>query len=514
MTSLTAVEGCQVDSLYMLRHIDEFPPDQYAQERDEGYDKIVIRFEYYTRLRSDAQCGKHRSNPAIRDFNPMKIYKKFRKIGKKGAMALTDFPPDFVARAEAHISAIVHIEENRKTKTIPRLELKRLDTNSLWYYSEGRTLDYNMKEPIQLGAFNTSILPSQLVIPASDEIKKNFTLRKVLRAEEFEVMQDFLSGKPLPNYDSTLEPGGDVLDVTKILDDPIQYIFNSGLDRRPLDGDFLSRILNPDHFALVGIAIKPFESVTDVLFSEPQTVPQIRLVYQLMDWVKPGRPLEQLYFHLNFDAVDRYAAPETRASQHQQFLEHIAIFSTFANEMAKQIGLNSILRKVTARPVDAFAFSSTLSGNWIFGALSRSENREYRLKPMRIKREGIDYGYYSSVYDNDLLRKGIQDATEEPRKTRLTRILEDQIVTDYRDAKRIDVHALNFQRVTCAQCHQTAARDGVHMSFNDHIDKRFTYPIIATEFVHREAQRQLQRTQKWLEGLVFTHEDDLDKPLF
>jgi hypothetical protein len=42
-------------------------------------------------------------------------------------------------------------------------------------------------------------------------------------------------------------------------------------------------------------------------------------------------------------------------------------------------------------------------------------------------------------------------------------------------------------------CSQMAGRDGVHVSFNDGLDRRVTTPYKATEYVVRELDRQLQR---------------------
>lgn len=70
--------------------------------------------------------------------------------------------------------------------------------------------------------------------------------------------------------------------------------------------------------------------------------------------------------------------------------------------------------------------------------------------------------------------------------------MDDITVSMFRDPKRQHPHAINFNRVTCSQCHQTSARDGVHMAFNDWIDRRITTPIRSTEYMYREADRQLQ----------------------
>ncbi len=56
----------------------------------------------------------------------------------------------------------------------------------------------------------------------------------------------------------------------------------------------------------------------------------------------------------------------------------------------------------------------------------------------------------------------------------------------------MDPHIVDFNRMTCAQCHQTAARDGVHMAINDRLDRRIISPIRASEYIYREIDRQLR----------------------
>ena len=46
--------------------------------------------------------------------------------------------------------------------------------------------------------------------------------------------------------------------------------------------------------------------------------------------------------------------------------------------------------------------------------------------------------------------------------------------------------------MTCAQCHQMAGRDGVHVLLNDGLDRRITTSYNATEYVFRELDRQLR----------------------
>ena len=62
----------------------------------------------------------------------------------------------------------------------------------------------------------------------------------------------------------------------------------------------------------------------------------------------------------------------------------------------------------------------------------------------------------------------------------------------YRDPKRQDAEAINFNRVTCAQCHQASGRDGVHMAFNDGLNETITTPTIVSEYFFRDADAQLK----------------------
>jgi hypothetical protein len=62
----------------------------------------------------------------------------------------------------------------------------------------------------------------------------------------------------------------------------------------------------------------------------------------------------------------------------------------------------------------------------------------------------------------------------------------------YRDPKRQDAHAIDFNRVTCAQCHQTSGRDGVHVAFNDELNENIKSKIYVTEFFFHDADEQLK----------------------
>ena len=142
--------------------------------------------------------------------------------------------------------------------------------------------------------------------------------------------------------------------------------------------------------------------------------------------------------------------------------------------------------------MQTLSWSSSLTGIWVFGILSRSYNAERALEAAPIIRDGVDVGYYSSAYDTVLFRLAI-GTTKGDEQAELRRVLADLTPAFYRDPKRHDPEALTFNRVTCAQCHQMAGRDGVHVLLNDGLDRRITTPVRATEYEFRELDRQLKR---------------------
>ena len=111
--------------------------------------------------------------------------------------------------------------------------------------------------------------------------------------------------------------------------------------------------------------------------------------------------------------------------------------------------------------------------------------------PRLILRQMVDIGYYSSVHDDDIFRAESEKATG-ARKEQLQQHLDDLTVSFYRDPKRQNAEAINFNRVTCAQCHQTSARDGVHFSFNDDLNEKIKSKVYVTEFFFHDADEQLK----------------------
>ena len=488
-TSLPTPEGCLVDGLYMLRNINEFPKILYQRERNEGYDLIVIRLEYYTRLRSDAECGRHRTNAPDPNFDPMKFMQ-----AHLDAMTLEDFPQEKLARFEAKTSAIRHISQEMNRSKWPRFDLENLKHNSLWYYPEGYAEDYGINAPRTLNKWKWVSQPKHLVVTPDASVRANFPLHSLLKSEDFGKVLDFLNGKPTPDFDPSTEPGHDTL---RLSDVTAKNIYTSGLEMEPIR-DVKGDVSRPEHYALVGMNIKPFDIAYDSLFPGGRIVPQLRFVYQLMNPRNPTRPLEQLYLHLKFDVIDRLASQTDRDTQHAHFLDRVDEL-TKAQETHdahySQI-LASFVEEFTGRPLEAVSFSSSLTGIWVFGELTRTNNAKRELKPLRIVRDGVDIGYYSSAFDNDIFREEIKKSSGE-RKVLLEKHMEDITVAYYRDPKRMDPHALNFDRVTCAQCHQMSGRDAVHMAINDGLDRRLKMPARVSEFVYHEADRELELAQKF-----------------
>lgn len=474
-SSLPTSEGCWNDSGYLLRHISEFPKSMYVQERKDGYEMIVIRLDYYTRLKDGVECGRHKTNPIDSNFRPIDFIKKYAY-----AKSLSDFPTKELNRFEAKVAAIYHVDENFIFgKEMPYFNPETLNHNSLWFYPKGVPKDYNMSE-------------SANYIHSIDQAHANeFQLDRVVGEEIYTKMMAFLTGKPTPDFKSEYEPGRDVLDIRQVTS---KNFYTHGVEYRGIK-NAVADVFNSKNFKLIGVVIKPNEEVEDQFYSDLITVPQVRLIYQMMDPQNPSQPVEQLYYHLIYDGVDRLADFQTRKLQHEKFLENYKQIV-----LAKQAGLpeypellaDLVQKTIQTQPLQMMAFSSSLTGIWVFGTLTRHQNPEHRLEPMWIKREGVDVGYYSSVYDMDLFRDAYRRAKKKSKqKQKLARHLKDLTVGTYRDPKRHDPHAIHFNRMTCAQCHQMSGRDAVHFSLNDGIDQRFQEPVRVTEFLYRDIQKQL-----------------------
>jgi hypothetical protein len=410
-------------------------------------------------------------------------------------MHLSEFPQQELARFEAKSGFLRRIQEELFADW-PRFDLNRLtDNNSLWYYPQGHSFDFGIAEPRPQLGLSYFKLPRHMAIEATAETAAALPLTALLKGDEFQKVLNFLSGRPTPDFDPNKEPGNDTFRLSDVTE---ANYYTSGLYIEPIK-DVVSDVSDPKHFRLVAISLKPYEEQDDIAWKGLRVIPQIRFVYQLMDPRQPDRPFEQLHLHLKFDVVDRLADEKTRRAQHLKFLARVDEL-THARETQAE-NYQELLQKLvtdftSAQPVEQLAFSSSLSGNWIFGTLSRDENAARELLPMRIVRDGIDVGYYSSTYDNDLFRAEQATATGE-RKAELQQHMDDITVSFYRDPKRQDANAINFNRVTCAQCHQTSARDGVHVAFNDGLNKDNTSPLEVTEYFFHDADEQLKLGMKY-----------------
>lgn len=489
-TSLVTPDGCKVDGIYMLRHISEYPKTVFVQERQEGYDLVVVRLEYYTRQFPEAQCGKHRANDPDANFDPMAFMKKYHK-----AMLLTDFPTEPLKHFEAKLSVIRHIYEIRGKNKWPRFDLDNLKNNTLWFYPQGHTPDYGINTPYALPQAGVELVASDLFIEGHKSIEEQFPLSQFLSADEFLTFKNMLNGKPTSTFMASSEPGGDVLDLKQV---DSKFYYTSGLEMQPIT-HASEDVLNLKNYALVGITAKPYEEQTDHSWGDlKKSLPQIRFVYQLRDPQNPQRHFEQMFLHLKFNAVAAEATDAEIETTRVEMLQDLhQIKNSTKGSLAYQNQVTAFLEKFTSRHgLQDLAWSSSLSGIWIFGNLSRSQNIARQLLPTKIIRAGIDLGYYSSSYDNDLFRAFVaknKEAKPQNLIEEATSILSDITMSFYRDPKRMNVEALTFNRVSCAQCHQTGGRDGVHLSFNDHIDRRITTLTRPSEFLIRDLEAQLKQ---------------------
>jgi hypothetical protein len=488
-SSLTTPEGCKVDSAYLLRNLDEYPDTVFRKERAEGYTRVVVRLEHYTRLRPDAECGRHVAHDPDPDFDPMEFM-----WDNRHAMSLGDFPQEELHRFEAKLSVNFPMIEERDYAKRPRFDLRDLDRNSIWYYPDGHAFDYGLSAPRPQPELTSFRLPRHMVVEATPSLQADFPLHALLKPDEFGKVLEFLQGRPFSEFDAAAEPGSDVL---RLADVTSKNVYTSGLAMEPIR-DVVADVSNMENFRLVGMTMKPQEPQLDPSWAGERIVPQIRFTYQLINPRDPNHAYEQLFLHLKWDVVDRRAGEAIRAGQHRTFLRRLDSLTRAREDSAGDDGLDDFIGDFTkARPVHAVSFGSSLTGTWIFGNLERdSATRE--LRALRTIRQGIDYGFYSSVFDTDLLRGEIARAAG-GRKEELQAVLDSLTVDTFRDPKRQDAHALRFNTVSCAQCHQMAGRDGIHMSFNDGINRKITSPTIVSEYFFHEADAQLKGDMlRWL----------------
>jgi hypothetical protein len=485
-------EGCRIESVYWVRHIDEFP-DMYSGLRADGYSLMDISFDYYTKLRPDAQCGKHKAHELSEreHFDPFGSIYGYAEIFKTFA----DIPPDLLANYEAKVGMLKLIKQDFKTwqdRWASYDDSYSLRDNSMWFYPDGFSPDHGIDTPRKQSGLRFLTRPKHLFIPAEPALEDRFPLKITLGEEGSAKTLHFLKGKPTPDFDPNTEPGGDTLDIGAQV--TTKNFYTSGTTVESIR-DLVSDVSNARNYKLVAVVLRPDEPESDLHFGGPQEIPQIRMVYQLMSPRFPGRSYEQLFIHLDFDAVDRLLPVVERRRAVVDFL-HKADTLTGLRERgeprAVEATANFIQDSIGSRPTQTVSWSSSLTGLWVFGMLSRSYNANRMLEAVPIVRDGVNIGFYSSAYDNTLFRDAIEK-TNGRSKADLEGVLADITPKTYRDPRRHDPEALTFARMTCSQCHQMAGRDGVHVLLNDGLDRRITTSYKATEYLFRELDRQLQR---------------------
>ena len=486
-------EGCRIQSVYWVRHIDEFP-DMYADLRMDGYSLIDISFDYYVKLRPDAQCGKHAAHDLSDSFDPFKSIAGYADSFKTFA----DIPPDLLARYEAKIGVLKLITENFKTRQDKWASYEQsysLRENSMWFYPEGFAADYGIDTPRKQSGLRFLTQPKHLILAAEPALEDRLPLEGTLNKADFSKVLNFLKGKPTPDFDPKTEPGSDTLDVTSQVTP--KNFYTSGTIIEPIR-DVVADISDPGHFKLVSVIIRPGEPESDVHFTGLQEIPQIRMVYQMMSPRFPGRAYEQLFVHLDFDAIDRLMPERQRKQAAAAFLQKADAVTGLRQNGVSGAGkatADFIQDSIGSRPAQTVSWSSSITGIWVFGMLSRSYNADRNLEAVPIVRGGVNVGFYSSAYDTPLFRSA-SEAASGREKIELLAMLDDLTPKTYRDPRRHDPDALTFNRMTCAQCHQMAGRDGVHVLLNDGLDRRITTPYRATEYVFRELDRQLRRVPR------------------
>jgi hypothetical protein len=482
-------EGCRIQSVYWVRHIDEFP-DMYADLRAEGYTLIDISFDYYVKLRPDAQCGKHSAHEMSEDFDPFKSIYGYAKTFRTFA----DIPPELLAKYEAKVGVLKLISERFKTRQDEWAGFDQsysLRENSMWFYPDGFAPDHGIDTPRKQSGLRFLTQAKDLFFAAEPALEDRLPLARTLGEAGFTMVLDCLKGKPIAKFDASTEPGGDTLNILDQVTP--KNFYTSGTIIEPIR-DVVSDVSDPAHFKLVSVVLRPGEPESDMHFQAPQEIPQIRMVYQLMSPRVPGRAYEQLFIHLDFDAIDRLLPLPQRQLAAAAFLKKADALTELRQSRAAGIDkatADFVQETIGSRPVQTVSWSSSLTGLWVFGILSRSYNVERELQAVPIIRDGVNVGFYSSAYDTPLFRDAIENA-KGAEKEKLEKVLDDLTPTSYRDPRRHDPEALTFGRVTCAQCHQMAGRDGVHVLLNDGLDRRITTPYRATEYVFRELDRQLR----------------------
>ncbi len=483
-------EGCRIKSVYWVRHINEFP-GMYNKLRDDGYTLIDISFDYYLKLRPDAQCGKHAAHDLSENFDPFAAIYGYAETFK----SFEDIPPALLAKYEAKVGVLKLVTQDFKTSKDRWASYDQsysFAQNSMWFYPDGFAPDYGIDKVRSKSGLKFLNQPKHLLYAADPYLEDQFALGKTLQPDEFSQILDCLKGHPTADFNAGTEPGSDTLDITTQVTP--KNFYTTGTQVEPIR-DVVGDVSDPAHYKLVSIVLRPAEPESDVHFADLEDIPQIRMVYQLMSPRFPGRPYEQLFVHLDFDAVDRLLPPSQRRLAAANFLRKADVLTGLREGTGGEVDEATtafVKDTIARRPVQTVSWSSSLTGLWVFGILSRSYNVERTLQAVPIVRDGVNVGYYSSAYDNVLFRSAIEK-TKGAEQANLRSVLDDLTPRVYRDARRHDPQTLTFNRMTCAQCHQMGGRDGVHIGLNDGLDRRIKTPYRATEYVFRELDRQLLR---------------------
>jgi hypothetical protein len=493
-SDMTTPDGCRVQSVYIVRSIEEYP-DLYKEERKQGYKIVDVSWDYTTKLRPDAQCGHHRANNPDPSFDPIATMKPYLKNFK----SMDQIPAKLLKKYEAKINLEKELEENlswvlNKKPWKSYAQEYSMEANSLWYYPKGHGEDFGLQLKAQAELPNLS-RPHHFILPASLAVSRALPLSQTASAADFNMYLDFLRGQPTKDFNAANEPGQDAFNLNQISTD---NMLTSGLKViRVTDPKAVRElVMNPANYRLVSAVVRPAETEMDPHFpSGDVTIPELRLVYQLFDSRDPNRVYDQAFVHLLYETADRNADPQTRAAQSREFLSELDRLSETRSQHPEQVEeatVSFVKNVIAGRPVQALAFSSSLTGIWVFGRAVRVNGN---LVAERQVRHGIDLGYYSTAYDNQIFRDADKVA-QGSRKKELDSVLTALTPVFYRDPRRNDVNAITFNSMSCAQCHQMSGRDGVHLRLNDGLDRRALGPVIASEYLYHEINRQWLETAK------------------
>ena len=194
-------EGCRIQSVYWVRHVDEFP-DMYQDLRKAGYTLVDISFDYYSKLRPDAQCGKHKAHEFDAGFDPFAAIYPYATTFK----TLADVPPALLAKYEAKVGVLKLVTQNFKTSSdhwASYAQSYNLADNSMWFYPNGFAPDYGIDAARTQSGLMSLTRPKDLVYEGNAYLQGRFALSHVLPAEDFSKLLSFWKGKPTPNYDAS-----------------------------------------------------------------------------------------------------------------------------------------------------------------------------------------------------------------------------------------------------------------------------------------------------------------------